>query len=277
MKTRFTILILLLATTLTATSCDKDDDNNYRPNEKVIGTFNSKYPDAQHVEWEIKNNYNVAEFRNNGIKTETWINSSGIWYMTESDIPFESLPEAVKTSFNASEYAQWRKEDVDKVERADMETIYVIEVEQGNQEMDLYYTEDGNLFKAVPDNDSDNYLPTSLPEEIKNFINQTYDNAPIIDMEIELGFIEVEIWDNNRKKEVIFAAKDNKWQLTTWEIRENEVPADILNLIRSRYADYLIDDIDYEEKANGTNVYLFELEKGKEELQVVVDSEGNIL
>ena len=197
--------------------------------------------------------------------------------MTESDIPFESLPEAVKTSFNASEYAQWRKEDVDKVERADMETIYVIEVEQGNQEMDLYYTEDGNLFKAVPDNDSDNYLPTSLPEEIKNFINQTYDNAPIIDMEIELGFIEVEIWDNNRKKEVIFAAKDNKWQLTTWEIRENEVPADILNLIRSRYADYLIDDIDYEERANGTNVYLFELEKGKEELQVVVDSEGNIL
>ena len=197
--------------------------------------------------------------------------------MTESDIPFESLPEAVKTSFNASEYARWRKEDVDKVERADMETIYVIEVEQGNQEMDLYYTEDGNLFKAVPDNDSDNYLPTSLPEEIKNFINQTYDNAPIIDMEIELGFIEVEIWDNNRKKEVIFAAKDNKWQLTTWEIRENEVPADILNLIRSRYADYLIDDIDYEERANGTNVYLFELEKGKEELQVVVDSEGNIL
>lgn len=67
---------------------------------------------------------------------------------TESDIPFESLPEAVKTSFNASEYARWRKEDVDKVERADMETIYVIEVEQGNQEMDLYYTEDGNLFKA---------------------------------------------------------------------------------------------------------------------------------
>lgn len=277
MKTRHIFLFILLVTSLSSMSCDKDDDNKYQPNAEVVNTFTSKYPDAQHVEWEMKNNYNVAEFRNNGIKTETWIDASGKWYMTESDISFEALPDAVKTSFNASEYAQWRREDVDKVERVDMETIYVIEVEQGNQEMDLYYTEDGNLFKAIPDNDSDNYIPTTLPEEIKNFISQKYKNASIIDTEIELGFIEVEIWDNNRKKEVLFTPKDNKWHLTTWELRENEVPANILSLIHSQYAGYRIDDIDYEERANGTNVYLFELEKGEQEIYVSIDTNGNIL
>ena len=43
--------------------------------------------------------------------------------MTETDIPYQSLPEAVRTSFEASQYANWKIEDVDKVERLNTETV----------------------------------------------------------------------------------------------------------------------------------------------------------
>ena len=38
-----------------------------------------------------------------------------------------------------------------------METIYVIEVEQGKQEVDLYYSPEGVLTRTEVDNDSDYY------------------------------------------------------------------------------------------------------------------------
>ena len=53
--------------------------------------------------------------------------------MTETEIRFDALPQAVREAFAASEYASWRVDDrVDVLYRAgDVEPeIYVIEVEQ---------------------------------------------------------------------------------------------------------------------------------------------------
>ena len=41
------------------------------------------------------------------------------------------------------------KDDVDKLERTGVETIFVIEVENQNQEIDLYYSADGTLIKSI--------------------------------------------------------------------------------------------------------------------------------
>lgn len=59
--------------------------------------------------------------------------------MTETDLPHASLPEAVKNAFKNSEYGQWSLDDVDMLVREGMEPVYVLEVEQGPREMDLYY------------------------------------------------------------------------------------------------------------------------------------------
>ena len=37
--------------------------------------------------------------------------------MTETDIPYNALPQAVKMSFENSEYASWKRDDIDKLER----------------------------------------------------------------------------------------------------------------------------------------------------------------
>ena len=45
----------------------------------------------------------------------------------------------------AGKYADWRVDDVDKLTREGMETLYVIEVEKGESELDLFYLSTGIL------------------------------------------------------------------------------------------------------------------------------------
>lgn len=130
MKTVLFILGLIFS--LPFVACSNDDDH-YKPEEPVTRAFEQKYPGITPKEWERKGNYVVAEFYENGVEKEAWFDNTGNWYMTESDIRFSALPEAIKTAFAAGEYAQWHVDDVDMLERAGMETVYVIEVEQGKQ------------------------------------------------------------------------------------------------------------------------------------------------
>ena len=43
------------------------------------------------------------------------------------------------------------------------------------------------------------------------------------------------------------------------------------------YATYEIDDIDYKESADGSKLYIFELEQGNDEIHVKIDTEGNVV
>ena len=140
MKTKLSVLALAMCGMLAFTSCD-DDDNNYLPDQTITKAFDEKYPDAGKVEWETKGGYEVAEFHVSGNETEAWFDNKGNWVMTKTEINFGLLPEAVRKSLKSSEYKDWKSTDFDKLERSNTATVYVIEVEQGEQEFDLYYTD----------------------------------------------------------------------------------------------------------------------------------------
>lgn len=276
MRTRNLLFTALLVSGFAFASCD-DDDNNYTPDGKIQEAFINKYPNAQRVEWEKKYDHYVADFYLDGIEREAWINSQGEWVMTESDIRFNDLPTAIQTAFQESEYKAWKVDDVDLLERVEMDPVYVIEVEQGKQEFDLYYAEDGTLIKAVEDTDNDDeHRPTNIPEALKTVIDTRYPGAVILDMDTEKGIIEIDIRHENISKEVHFNSQ-NEWLYTSWDVKRADVPATVLNTVTQNYANYTIDDIDYEERANGSNVYVFELEQGNKEIHVTVDTEGNIV
>ena len=48
---------------------------------------------------------------------------------------------------------RWSLDDVDMLVREGMEPVYVLEVEQGPREMDLYYNAEGILIKVVEDSE----------------------------------------------------------------------------------------------------------------------------
>ncbi len=274
MKTKLSVLALAMCGMLAFTSCD-DDDNNYLPDQTITKAFDEKYPDAGKVEWETKGGYEVAEFHVSGNETEAWFDNKGNWVMTKTEINFGLLPEAVRKSLKSSEYEDWKSTDFDKLERSNAATVYVIEVEQGEQEFDLYYTEDGILLKAVPDDDNDNFQPTVVPQAITDAINEMYPGATVLEFDSEKTGFEVDILHNNIYKDVYFNT-GNEWLYTEWDIKEVNLPAIIMNAYKaSDYKDYRIDDIDVIENPAGIS-YVLELEKGNDEVKMTISAEGKI-
>lgn len=245
--------------------------NGYTPPKNVIDAFNSKYAQAARVNWEIKNSYYVAEFIINNTKSEAWFDNKGAWSMTESELSFGQLPVVIRNGFDASEFKNWAIEDVEKVERNGMETLYILQVELGEQEMAIHYLENGTRIKTVM-HDIRAHQPMNLPENVKQFLQQKYPQANIIEIEEDNSLLKIDIVDNRIKKEVVFNYR-NQWVVTTWEVLRNEVPANVMQTLQgSAYAQYQIDDIDYEEQADGTNLYIFNLESGHQEVTLYINA-----
>ena len=271
-------ILMTLASAVALVGCDKNDDAVQVP-AQVETAFHAMYPNATDVRWSGRSGYMVADFRESGVANSAWFDHSGGWHMTDTDIPYQALPEAVKASFEASEYATWRIEEVEKVTRTRLETLYVIEVEQREAEMELHYSEDGVLLNAVAD-DGDRYnddlLPQQLPAEVTSFIQQRYPGARILEAERVRGMLEVDIIDGRTACEVVFDSA-NAWLHTQTEVRRSELPDAVLQAWQqSEYASYELDDIAYYEAPTG-DYYELELERGDREVKLRIAADGTML
>ena len=165
MKKLLSTCLLSVALLGTLAACSDDDklSSNLPPGtsevpENILSQFNTDYPDAQDVTWTQDGEYYTASFSEDGSsKNQAWYERDGRWGMTQYEIPFDRLPAAVAEAFAATEYGQagseWRVDrEVDVLERRDgTETIYIIEAERGESDVDLYYAEDGVLLKEILD------------------------------------------------------------------------------------------------------------------------------
>lgn len=272
MKTNIFLLVLLACGTFACFSCN--DDDNYQPEDTVLKALEIKYPEASRIEWENKAGYKVADFQLNSYEAEAWFQNDGSWMLTETDIPFNNLSQAIKNSFETGNYASWKIDDVDKLERPNVETVYVIEIESGNQEKDLHYSEDGTLIKEINEGGNNMYEPIPVIESIIAEINQKYPNAKILDIDNENANLEFDILHDNTKKEVVYL--NNKWVYTKWEVRQLQVPDVVMTALKnSQYNNHKIDDIDIYEKPDGL-FYVFELESGNKDTHLTIKSDGTI-
>lgn len=273
MKTKASIMATLVCCSFVSMSCD-DNDDKFIPESIVTKAFEIKYPNAKHVSWEDEDGYVKAEFQNNSQEVEAWFDLQGNWMLTETDLPYKALPQAVKNSFEASLYAKWKVDDVDRLERPDAGTIYVLDVENGELDVDLHYTEGGILIKEVTDDNGDNeHRPSVTPSTIKELILKMYPGATILEIDTEAKGIEVDILHENIHKEV-WLDTQNKWLYTEWEIRSSQVPDIVMTAFKaSAYASYRIDDIHVIQKAEGLS-YEFELEQGDRDITILFNEEG---
>lgn len=164
MKKYFYYLCMGLVGMLFMNSCDDNDDDDIRVSDvpqAVMTTFENMFANVSNVEWDKNRGYYVAEFWYSNAITEAWFDPKGDWCMTETDLgkSITILPEAVQTAFNASKYATWRVDDLDKYERP-TDTFYLIEVEtNGQRNRNLYFAPDGRLVKNEVERDGDDVTP----------------------------------------------------------------------------------------------------------------------
>lgn len=293
---KYTFFVSALAvSTCIATGCSDDEDG--RPpvtnpvSAEVQASFAEQFPDARDVEWEVRGTYAVADFSYADSQSGDWVSSTawysqtdGTWLMSEYDLRFERLPEAVKTAFQQSEYAGWHVDDVDLIRRDGVTLLYVVEVEQGGQEMDLYYAEDGVLVKALADTDGrhdySDLIPATPTGSVQEFIQSRYPGARIVEIDADDGLTEVELIDADHVlREAVFN-RSGEWLYTQTEVRRADLPATVTDAWNaSEYAaanGYRLDDIDYYETASDGNYYRLELESRYGDVKLKVTPDGDL-
>ena len=117
----------------------------------VRATFKKLYPDTYVHEWELikKTQLYEAEFISKGTKYEAYFTRDGQWVQTERDIKKTEIPQEILVSLAKTQYATWEIDDVEEHQSPEHKLSYEIEVEQGKQEMYLYFLPDGKLIRTV--------------------------------------------------------------------------------------------------------------------------------
>ena len=247
--------------------------------QSVLEAFRNQYGETR-ASWSVENGYAIAEFQNNGKETTAWYTlADARWGMTETEIPYASLPKAVLSAIEASAYAQWRPDETaDMLERNGAETLYVVEMEDKETEVDLYFTEDGVLVNEYVDsdgkeNDYSGYLPQTPVSEIESWLAQNFPNARIVDMDVERNGTEVEIVDNGVKYEIWFDASSS-WIQTKTEYDLRNIPDVVRNFVQTNYPDYRIDDAEKYETSSNDVYYHIEIEQGYQEKDIYLNAQG---
>ena len=115
-----------------------------------------------------------------------------------------------------------------------------------------------------------------VPQAVKDAFSEKFPTAKKVDWEKENDQEwEAEFKLNKVEYSANFLA-DGTWKETEHEISETEVPQQILSSLKSNFPDYEIEEVEMSEKNEGT-FYEFEIEKGKDEWDVTMDSNGKVL
>lgn len=287
-----TIIAVLLLAGFALTGCQKEKNDQEAKIKAYESVLTEKYPNAGGFEWSVKTIddfvYDFAEFTystqsKGSYKAKAWFErEKGKWSMTETEIPFEELPDLVKEAFLSSEFASWQIDEVEKLERNGLEIKYEIEVEKGDSEADLYYSPDGILLEVVlddPENDNSGSLPSpsydDMYEDVMAFIDTHYPGAILIDFNVKHDFIKVKVIHENRKKQIRFDL-DVNWLLTKYEVAREEVAPIVIDAFNnSSFASYEIDEIEFYETPQ-ENYYVFELENNDDDIEIKITMDGAI-
>ena len=145
--TYFILAMVLITSSLSA--CSQDLKEAQVP-AAAKATFKKLHPDANVHEWDYnkKTKQYEAEFVLKSIKYEAYFMSDGQWVGTERDIMKADLPQEVLAGLAKTEYAAWEIDDIEEHQSPEHKLFYEIEVEQGKQEVYLYFLPDGKLIRT---------------------------------------------------------------------------------------------------------------------------------
>lgn len=116
----------------------------------------------------------------------------------------------------------------------------------------------------------------NAPKEVKDAFNSKFPSASEVEWEKENDSEwEAEFKLDGKEYSANFST-DGNWLETEHEIDASELPELVKNTINKEFSGYEIEKAEIAEKTNGT-VYEITLEKGEEEIEVVIDDAGKII
>lgn len=242
----------------------------------------NKYPNSRIADIEPESNgYIDVEIIDNRVSKDLLFDSDGTWLHTSYEVSWPALPKAVQDAFNNSQYKDYYIDDIDYYETAENGNYYRFALESIEGDIKITIREDGSI-SSVPGypgtpGGSDN--PTGNPgvnEVISQYINLYYPGAKILDSDKKGGYTEVEIFYEGKMIELFFNGS-NQFVRSERDVKFNELPDAVKNVINTKYTAYRIDDIELVETSD-QSYYRFDLEQGVNTfITVRISPDGNIL
>lgn len=276
MKRFYFAMLCLLA--VAATAC-KDDDESVKVPSAVETSFSTMFPSASLNGWLAWRGYLVADFVLNGSEAQAWYDRSGRWYMTDTEIDYRSLPQAVREAYQQGPYAaDWTIEDMEELVRAGMDTIYILEIWQARSQMDLCYTANAILVNIRPYayGDPTVWVPASVPEAVTLYLDSNYSGYTMIQTVVDGGLTAAIIDYNDRAVSVQFDGT-YKWLRSVMRVSQSEVPTVVKEALSgSEYASYIIREIGLTTDSSG-EYYTFALTNGVRDVTLKIAASGEII
>lgn len=271
--------------------------------EEVRKSFTDNYPQISQHRWEMVHGNYVVDFKINGRDMEIWFDMQGNLVRVETDITYAELPAEVKAAHEASAYATWRVEDVDKIESPTKETVYELEVEKGEQDLTLIYTASGSPVTNIsgegtpgegtpgegtpgnetgngnqpgggngeqpgggPGNGDDQDIPNNaVPQVVAAAFLAKYPTATRVEWEQKNGRYKAECYVNGFETDVCFEA-DGTWKYTETEMTYAALPQEVKDaFLASTYAGWRVEDVTRWEFNDKADKYILEVERGESE------------
>lgn len=117
----------------------------------ILNEFNSRFPNASDVEWEMKGALYNVEFETGWDRDhEVWYDPEGKIVRQKDEIPAKELPQALSQTIKAK-FEGYRIDDVERITDKG-QTVYKVEVKSLlNNDWDLVFDDQGELLSQTPD------------------------------------------------------------------------------------------------------------------------------
>jgi hypothetical protein len=113
------------------------------------------------------------------------------------------------------------------------------------------------------------------PDKVISAFNQKFPKAKKVEWEKENeNEWEAEFKIDGKEYSANFSS-NGEWSETEYEIKESQIPENILAILNSNFTDYEIEGAEIAETIAGKS-YEFEIEQGEDEFEVVIDAQGNL-
>ena len=201
-----------------------------------------------------------------------------------------TLPTSIADYINTN-YPNYTIEDMDNDIDCDGTSIIEVELENGNDEIELVFDTENNLLYIATEIRTSN-LPTAVTDSIaanfpNNFLDDEADELTMADGSTRY---EVELEGSQNDLEVLFAADgtlicqevdmdddDNDGDDSNDDNNVDSLPTSITDYITLNYPNYSIDEAEYDMTCDSTMVIEVEIESGNSELELTFDMSGNFL
>lgn len=147
-------LLLIVSAFFILASCSENPQTNNTEKQTpdvVLNNFKSDFPDAVNPEWEYEDGYYEVEWMENGVEKELLYDENGNLIASETEIATSELPSAI-TEFILENYPDYSLKEAEIQEKSG-EVYYFVEIEKGNDELELKFTEDGGLVNSMSENE----------------------------------------------------------------------------------------------------------------------------